>query len=147
LTCRGPWKHPEVSGDRLSQHAAGSFEVRLPARAASISEARHHVREFVRSLGADSADIEVAVTEAVANAFEHGFRHAQEGTIVLRIDRLVPETLAVTVSDDGVGIGPDLESEGLGFGLALIGRLSAGFEITPLPRGTKVRMRFRLRAA
>jgi two-component sensor histidine kinase len=101
----------------------------------------------VRRRGAASADIEIAVTEAVANAVAHGFRDAREGTIVLRVEELEPETLAVTVSDNGVGIRPNPDHQGLGFGLALIARLSAGLEIRALPHGTELRMRFKLRPA
>jgi anti-sigma regulatory factor (Ser/Thr protein kinase) len=119
-------------------------ELRLPAREESIPRAREEVRRFVSSRGWSSADIELAVTEAVANSLEHGYRGSDEGTIVVRLETLVPETLLVTVSDDGVGIEPHFDAPGLGYGLALIGRLSRGFEITRREPGTEVRMTFAL---
>jgi anti-sigma regulatory factor (Ser/Thr protein kinase) len=146
FTWRRSWKEQGIS-ENLSTGNQRSLEVRLPGRPRSIAEARHRVGAFVRGRGAKSADIEIAVTEAVANAVAHGFRDAREGTIVLRVEELEPETLAVTVSDDGVGIRPRLGHRGLGFGLALIARLSAGVEIRALPRGTELRMRFELRPA
>jgi serine/threonine-protein kinase RsbW len=119
-------------------------EVRLPAREETITRARHEVGRFVSSRGWSPVDIELAVTEAVANAIEHGYRGSEEGTIVLRLETLVPETLSVTVSDDGVGIEPHFGSPGLGYGLALIGRLSRAFEITRREPGTAIRMTFGL---
>jgi two-component sensor histidine kinase len=124
------------------------MELRLPPRAASVSAARHRVAAFVHGLGADSNDIELAVTEAVANSVEHGFRGRAEGTIVIRVETLVPDTIAVTVSDDGVGIAPNPDRAGLGLGLAVIGRLTSDLEIRPgRPRGTAVHMRFPLRSS
>ena len=120
-------------------------ELRLPPQPGSVSAARNEVAEFVERVGAQSDDAALAVTEAVANAVEHGFRGSGEGTIVVRIETLVPDTLAVTVSDDGVGISPNPDRTGLGLGLALIGKLSSELEIrsTP-PHGTRVHMRFPL---
>jgi two-component sensor histidine kinase len=103
------------------------------------------VRSFVEALGADAQDVGLAVTEAVSNAVAHGFRDGRAGTIVVRVETLVPDTVAVTVSDDGLGISPNLARQGLGLGLALIGRLSSDLEITSLrPHGTRVYMRFPL---
>jgi anti-sigma regulatory factor (Ser/Thr protein kinase) len=119
--------------------------VKLPARAESVSEARHQVAGFADRLGARTADIEVAVTEAVANAVEHGFRGVEPGEIEVRIELLVPDTLLVSVTDDGTGMAPDPDAHGLGLGLALIGRLSGGFEVRPrADHGTEVRMHFQL---
>jgi two-component system, sensor histidine kinase PdtaS len=110
-----------------------------------VSRARHEVRSFAEALGAESAEIGLAVTEAVSNAVAHGFRDGGNGTIVVRIETLVPDTLAVTVSDDGVGISPNMHREGLGLGLAVIGRLTSDLEITTQrPHGTRVHMRFSL---
>jgi anti-sigma regulatory factor (Ser/Thr protein kinase) len=125
--------------------APNPLEVRLPARRWSVTTARHQVVDFLKSLGAESDDVELAVDEAVANAVEHAFRGLEDGTILLRVETLVPDTLAVTVSDDGVGFGPDPARRGLGLGLALIGKLSSAFEITPRAPGTRVQMRFPIR--
>ena len=123
----------------------GPVELRLPPEPASVSRARHEVREFVEALGAESAEIGLAVTEAVSNAVAHGFRDGRNGTIVVRVETLVPDTLAVTVCDDGLGISPNMHREGLGLGLAMIGRLTSDLEISAQPpHGTRVHMRFPL---
>src|SRR5256714_14363212 len=120
-------------------------ELRLPPQPDSVSAARNEVAEFVERVGAQTDDAALAVTEAVANAVEHGFRGSGEGTIVVRIETLVPDTLAVTVSDDGVGISPNPDRTGLRLGLAPIGKLSSELEIRSAPpHGTRVHMRFPL---
>jgi len=124
---------------------AGPVEFRLPPEPASVSRARHEVKDFVEALGADAADVGLAVTEAVSNAVVHGFRDRRDGTILIRVETLVPDTLAVTVCDDGRGISPNLRRDGLGLGLAMIGRLTTDLEITAQrPHGTRVHMRFPL---
>jgi two-component sensor histidine kinase len=128
-----------------ASRSAGPVEFRLPPEPGSVSRARHEVKSFVEALGADATDVGLAVTEAVSNAVAHGFRDGSDGTIVVRVETLVPDTLAVTVCDDGLGIAPNLRREGLGLGLAMIGRLTSDLEITAQrPHGTRVHMRFPL---
>jgi anti-sigma regulatory factor (Ser/Thr protein kinase) len=119
----------------------------LPATGASVTEARHAIQQYARSL--DSADVSavaLAVTEIVGNAVIHAFRAREPGTIELRADLLVPDTLRVTVADDGDGMRPNPESPGLGMGLPLVGELANALEIGPHePHGTRVAMRFSLK--
>lgn len=119
----------------------------FPAVAESVTRARYEVRSFVEGLGARSDEIELAVSEAMSNAVQHGFRGREPGAIEVRLNLLVPDTLLVSVIDDGSGMSPDPGSDGLGYGLALIGRLSDGFEINSVGRGTEVKMRFALKPA
>jgi two-component sensor histidine kinase len=114
--------------------------------AASVSDARHEVAAYLaRRMDVRSSDIEVAVTEAVSNAVGHAFSEDRAGSIWVGIDLLVPDTLVISVSDDGIGMGPDFGHEGLGLGLSLIGRLATDFEVREAePHGTMVEMRFRL---
>lgn len=118
----------------------------LPARPASVTEARHRVDEYARSLGMDhAADVALAVSEAVSNAVAHAYRMREPGTIELRAELLVPETLLVVVADDGDGMMPNPRSTGIGLGLPLMASLCVGLEIEPSPpHGTRVSMRFPL---
>jgi anti-sigma regulatory factor (Ser/Thr protein kinase) len=119
--------------------------LRFPALPESIPKARHAVARFVDALGAGESDIELAVSEAMTNAVEHAYRGTDRGVIELCLEILVPNTLVVSVNDDGTGMGPDPDGAGLGMGLALIGRLTSGFEVLPRQdHGTRVRMRFQL---
>jgi anti-sigma regulatory factor (Ser/Thr protein kinase) len=116
----------------------------FPATAESVAEARHAIQDYAASLGAaDVLGTGVSVSEIVTNAIVHAFRDRVPGTIELRADTLVPDTLRVTVTDDGDGMRPDLVSRGLGLGLPLVGELTTDLEITPnRPRGTRVVMHF-----
>ena len=92
-------------------------------------------------------DLALAVTEAVSNAVTHAFECPEHGSIEVMAEVLVPDTLRVTVTDDGAGMQPDPGSDGLGLGLSLIGLVSSGFEIRAArPHGTSVRMNFPLAA-
>jgi two-component sensor histidine kinase len=75
----------------------------------------------------------------------HAYRARDAGTIELRAELLVPDTLLVVVTDDGEGMSPHPGHSGLGLGIPLIGSLTTGVEIEPhRPHGTSVRMRFAL---
>src|SRR5262245_1627624 len=128
-----------------SMHAPVSHQ--LPAKPESVSEIRHEVAAYLEELQMPSYEVEVAVTEAAKNAVQHGFPGDRSGSIWLAIETLVPDTLVVTVTDDGVGITPDFGSDGLGIGLSLIGRFTHDFDVSEAPpHGTAVTMRFRLDA-
>jgi anti-sigma regulatory factor (Ser/Thr protein kinase) len=123
-----------------------SLNLEFPARPEGVTEARHSIENFARSLGTADVDaVALAVDEAIANAVLHAYRVRAPGTIALRAEVLVPDTLLVVVSDDGEGMSPHAGYSGLGLGLSLIGSLTTGVEIEPhKPRGTSVRMQFSL---
>jgi two-component sensor histidine kinase len=83
----------------------------------------------------------------MSNAVWHGYRDHQPGTIELEAEARAPDTLFVTVADDGEGMSPHPDAGGRGLGLSLIGYLAEGFEVGRRnPHGTTVRMRFPLSA-
>jgi anti-sigma regulatory factor (Ser/Thr protein kinase) len=126
--------------------ATGPLETALPAEARSVTEARQAICGYLGSLDApDTAAVALAVTEIVGNAVVHAFRDRPPGTIELRASVLVPDTLVVSVSDDGDGMSPRTDSPGLGFGLPLVGEVCSGFAVERNePHGTRVVMRFAL---
>ena len=130
----------------MAKGVAAAFNRKLMASSASVTEARHSIVDYARSLGmADVGDLALAVTEAVGNAVAHAYRSREPGTIELRAEPLGPDTLLVVVLDDGDGMSPDPGSRGLGLGLALMGWLAWSLEIERHdPHGTTVRMRFPL---
>ena len=118
-----------------------SLHLSLPAEAESVSEARHAIASFAADHGASSDDVALAVSEAVSNSVIHGFRGRDPGLVVVSVQPL-DDSLAVSVSDDGVGVMPNPDSPGLGLGLALIGSISDKVELSRNGRGTTILMRF-----
>lgn len=60
------------------------------------------------------------VTEAITNAYKHAFTQRSGGHIYVEVQRLSPETLALTVRDDGSGFDPAAGEDGNGLGRSLI---------------------------
>jgi anti-sigma regulatory factor (Ser/Thr protein kinase) len=100
-----------------------------------------------RSLPAVPASVPVllAVSEAVTNAVMHAYLDADEPGEVRVVTCLRGATVYVTVSDDGVGMMPRLDSPGLGVGLPFIADTADTLDIDSTEGGgTELRMSFRL---
>lgn len=94
------------------------------------------------AVGVSREAVEVAIGEAFCNAVLHAYRGRPPGTITVNA-RAAGDELEAVVADDGIGMSPNPESKGLGFGLALIGRYADRVEIMSGSRGgTVVRMTF-----
>jgi anti-sigma regulatory factor (Ser/Thr protein kinase) len=118
-----------------------------PARAASVPAARNATVGCVRELGVDESvarAVEMAVTEACSNVVVHAYREQEEpGRMTVVVEKA--EDLCITVSDNGLGIAPRLDSPGLGMGLPLISHLADELELRSRPQGgSEVSMRFHL---
>ena len=126
------------SGDTLSHN--------YPAVADSVPRAREALSNFAQSAGAtaDQLDsIRLAVSEAATNVVVHAYED-YPGQIQLDAGLAAGE-LWVQVADDGLGMRPQLQSPGLGFGLSLISQVCDDFEVAKRPSGgVEVRMRFAL---
>jgi serine/threonine-protein kinase RsbW len=117
-----------------------------PAVADSVPRAREALSTFARSAGAtdDQLDsIRLAVSEAATNVVVHAYDD-DSGRIQLEAG-LASGELWVQIADDGLGMRPQVESPGLGFGLSLISQVCDEFEIAKRSSGgLEVRMRFAL---
>ena len=120
-----------------------TWSFRLPAVPASVPQVRHGVRAALEPTGIEAKNVELAVSEAVSNAVQHGYRDFSGAIDVeLLLDDSVVE---VVVRDQGVGPLPHPGSEGAGMGLVLMRSLADRFELEGEPGGgTTVRMRFGL---
>jgi anti-sigma regulatory factor (Ser/Thr protein kinase) len=119
--------HPSRMGT-----AEAALERRLPAVAESLAVARSALRDFTADLELDVAGIELAVSEAVADAVVH-----DGGSIDLSA-RSAPLALEVTVRDDRPGAAPPTPER-----LALIRLLAHHVGIDDGRRGHALTLRFR----
>jgi serine/threonine-protein kinase RsbW len=117
-----------------------------PAEAGSVPRAREALSTFAQSAGAtdDQLDsIRLAVSEATTNVVVHAY-DGHPGEIQLDAG-LSSGGLWVLISDDGLGMRPQIESPGLGVGLSLISQVCDELEIAKRScGGIEVRMRFAL---
>jgi anti-sigma regulatory factor (Ser/Thr protein kinase) len=72
----------------------------------------------------------------------HGYRDDLRGVVEVSATKDL-DRITVVVTDHGVGMSPNTESEGMGFGLPVIGAFADSFQVEPAAGGgTKVTMRF-----
>lgn len=117
-----------------------------PAVADSVPRARDALSRFARSAGATGAQLDsirLAVSEAATNVVVHAY---DRGPGQIQLDAgLTSDELWVLIADDGLGMRPQVQSPGLGFGLSLISQVCDEFEIAKRSSGgLEVRMRFDL---
>jgi anti-sigma regulatory factor (Ser/Thr protein kinase) len=118
----------------------------VPAEAKNVALVRHAVAGLADEVGMDEsgiADLKTVVTETCMNAVVHAYPDGP-GPIEVVVEPR-PDSLAVTVTDRGVGFQPrpDVESPGssLRLGLSLVATLSRSFSIAgTADGGTEVAM-------
>jgi anti-sigma regulatory factor (Ser/Thr protein kinase) len=114
----------------------------LPSEPESGAVARRHLEAFLDSGQVDVPAVLLAVSEAITNAVVHGYRGHRDGVIEVSATQ-DPDGVRVVVSDWGVGMSPNPEHPGLGFGLAVIGAFAETVQVEGIPGGgTKLTMRF-----
>ncbi len=113
----------------------------LDAVPESIPVARHVVANYARECDGEADRVALAISEAVTNAVVHAYKDTEPGPVRLCAE-LIDDDLLVTVTDEGVGLKPDLDSPGMGLGLALIGALTSESRFLHRERGLEVVMRF-----
>jgi anti-sigma regulatory factor (Ser/Thr protein kinase) len=122
----------------------------LPAVPASVPVLRAAVAEYVHAAGVGAPQIDavkLAVSEAVTNAVMHAYVDADEPGEVRVTTCLREGWLFVTVSDDGLGMMPRLDSPGLGVGLPFIADTADTLDIaTGEGGGTVLKMSFSMPA-
>jgi serine/threonine-protein kinase RsbW len=130
--------------------AVPHLRLHLPAVSGNVPLIRHAVLAFAASQGASQelqGTIALAITEAVSNVVVHAYRDREDpATVTVEADADRGEgDLQIVVADEGLGLTPRYESDGLGMGLDIIADVSDDFSIRDrLPRGTEVFMRFAL---
>ncbi|MEY2514370.1 MAG: serine/threonine-protein kinase RsbW [bacterium] len=131
--------------------AADSLTRSLPAVPSTVTALRGDVAAFVTAAGLGEpllSGVKLAVSEAVTNAVMHAYIGAEEPGEVRLLARVDAERVHVTVSDDGCGMLPRLDSPGLGVGLPFIAHAAESLDIGhSAAGGTELRMSFLVDAA
>ncbi|MEA2245932.1 MAG: serine/threonine-protein kinase RsbW [Solirubrobacteraceae bacterium] len=114
----------------------------------STPQLRRAITRFAAAAGAAEGAVEnisLAVSEAVTNVVVHAYAD-ESGPGAVRITAaLEGGWIHITVSDDGRGMVPRLDSPGLGLGLPLISQTADAFDVHHAESGgTELRMSFRL---
>jgi len=127
----------------MTRGLSDRLDLRLPARAESIPRIRHAVIAFASDHGyEDAGAIGLAVTEAATNAVLHAYIDGEPGDL-RAVACVKPDQLIVVVRDWGSGMGPRLDTPGLGLGLPTIATLTTSFDVEAADgAGTLLRMHF-----
>jgi stage II sporulation protein AB (anti-sigma F factor) len=118
-----------------------------PARAEHVGSARRAASVAAGEAGAEAHvlySVRLAVSEAVSNVVEHGYRDGHDGAFTMAIEWDL-DLLSITIRDNGSGMQPRMDSPGAGLGLPLIASLVDSFSVAAPPDGgTEVCMTFPL---
>jgi serine phosphatase RsbU (regulator of sigma subunit)/anti-sigma regulatory factor (Ser/Thr protein kinase) len=89
----------------------------------------------------DQAFLELALTEAVTNAIEHGYRDGPAGSVRIVLELDGESSCCLSVEDDGRWRTPDADPATRGRGLQMIRSLATEAEVRSTGRGTTVVVR------
>jgi serine/threonine-protein kinase RsbW len=133
-------------GSRADPAAGESLSKSFPAVAESVPSARDALSRFAQAAGANEEQIDaikLAVSEAATNVVVHAYG---ENSGEIKVDAaLASGDLWIHVADDGLGMRPNIDTPGLGVGIALISQVADEFAIaTSSSGGVEVQMRFEL---
>jgi serine/threonine-protein kinase RsbW len=128
-----------------------SIQLRIPAKPEYITLCRLALTGLVqlRDIGEDTtADLKLALTEAVSNSVRHAYGSKGDGHVDITYE-LRPDRLGIEVVDDGAGFDPHEAASGEaeelsegGLGIAIIRTIADEFEIDSKPGARGSRLRF-----
>jgi serine/threonine-protein kinase RsbW len=138
------------TADVESAEGVRAVRLRIPAKPEYIALGRLALTGLAQARAVDSdtsADLKLALTEAVSNSVRHAYGTPGEGQVEIRYE-LRSDRISVEVVDDGAGFDPeeapsfdgDELSEG-GLGIAIIRTIADEVEIESRPgvRGSRLR--------
>jgi anti-sigma regulatory factor (Ser/Thr protein kinase) len=130
----------------VSATAQNSFNRTYRAVPESVPSARREICALAAQSGASPQKLEnirLTSSEALTNAVLHAYGGQPGALHVTAV--VVDGEMWLLIADDGCGLQAEVDSPGLGLGLALIARCSDHFSIGPRGAGgVELRMRFNL---
>jgi anti-sigma regulatory factor (Ser/Thr protein kinase) len=123
-------RRQDASGGQLERLV---YERALPAVPIAVGRMRHELDAALVGLDVPHVrrhDVALVLTEAAANVVVHAYAGTTPGLLYTLV-ALSGTTLLVDVFDMGGGMRPNLDSPGLGVGLALMTQLTDGLDIAP----------------
>ena len=117
--CRPLASHPRCPDGRVSRRAPA-----IAARRCGLSEA-------------SVADVRLAVSEAVTNVVVHAYSAQQPGDVGAAAYS-ADGVLSITISDQGMGMAPRVDSPGAGLGLPIIASMASTMDVRSDGAGTHV---------
>jgi anti-sigma regulatory factor (Ser/Thr protein kinase) len=122
------------------------YERVLPAVPPAVGRLRHELDAALVALEVPRVrrhDVALVVTEAAANVVVHAYAETTPG-LLYALACLAGPNLTIDIFDRGRGMVPNMQSPGLGVGLALMAQLADGLDIEPIGTGgLKVSVVFR----
>jgi serine/threonine-protein kinase RsbW len=109
------------------------YERALPAVPLAVGRMRHELDAALVGLDVPHVrrhDVALVLTEAAANVVVHAYADTTPGLLYTLV-ALSGTSLLVDVFDTGRGMVPNVDSPGLGVGLALMAQLTDGLDIAP----------------
>jgi PAS domain S-box-containing protein len=127
------------------------FSHAMVAAPSELSGLRHDIGPWLARIGVDeltAQSVVLAVSEAAANAMEHGYAFDAAGvtTVTAVFDAAGDRELRITVRDRGLWREPPVETD-RGRGQGIIESIMDGVQVDRDPEGTTVRMYLSLREA
>jgi serine phosphatase RsbU (regulator of sigma subunit)/anti-sigma regulatory factor (Ser/Thr protein kinase) len=112
------------------------------AEPGAVAAARREVTSFAAAYGAGPEvlrDLSLAVSEACTNVVVHAYRDQAgatqtPGPMHVTATRLHAH-IEVTITDEGGGVRPRMDSPGVGLGLQIIARTACDFDVRDVPGG------------
>ena len=124
------------------------FRHAFPATPSELAPLRARLREWLQRAGVDSEQVDatiLSVSEAAANAIEHGLRFDLSGIVTVVASVGEDGTVDVSVADHGSWREPHVHDD-RGRGLRIIEAVMDDVSVERLSAGTVVRMGLRPRA-
>jgi anti-sigma regulatory factor (Ser/Thr protein kinase) len=118
-----------------------SLQLRLPARPESMAIFRHQLRGWLKEAGATGRElfeIQLAATEAFANAVEHPDERSSQ--LVEIVGTITSRTVTLSVRDYGRWQNDSSAKQNGGLGLTIMDQLMDSVVIEPFKDGTTVTM-------